>query len=73
MHAGLCRGGPIACLATRGIKMEMKYLNKTMYEELFGGELGVTEETVDAFETDNSQVRRTGTGFTSGTRSSWRS
>ena len=36
----------------------MKNLNKTMYEELFGGELDVTEETVDAFEIDKSQVRQ---------------
>ena len=40
------------------IKMEMKNLNKTICEELFGGELDVTEETVDAFETDKSQVRQ---------------
>ena len=38
--------------------MEMKNLNKTMCQELFGGELDVTEETVDAFETDKSQVRQ---------------
>ena len=38
--------------------MEMKYLNKTICEELFGGELDVTEEMVDAFETDKSQVRQ---------------
>ena len=29
-----------------------------MCEELFGGELDVTEETVDPFETDKSQVRQ---------------
>ena len=58
LHAGLCRGGSIASLATRGIKMELENLNKIMREELFGGELNVTEETVDAFETDKSQVRQ---------------
>ena len=29
-----------------------------MCEEMFGGELDVMEETVDAFETDKSQVRQ---------------
>ena len=34
--------------------MEHYNLNKTMCEELFGGELDVTEETVDPFETSLS-------------------
>ena len=38
--------------------MEFKNLNKTMCKEMFGGELDVMEETVDAFETDKSQVRQ---------------
>ena len=38
--------------------MEFKNLNETMYEEMFGGEFEVTEETVDAVETDKSQVRQ---------------
>ena len=38
--------------------MEFKNLNKTMCEEMFGGELDVMEETVDAFETDKPQVLR---------------
>ena len=38
--------------------MEFKNLNKTMCEEKFGGKLDVAEETVDAFETDKSQVRQ---------------
>ena len=37
--------------------MENCILNKTICEELFGGELDVTEETPDPFETDKSQVR----------------
>ena len=37
--------------------MENYNLNKTMCEE-FGGELDVTEETPDPFETDKSQVRQ---------------
>ena len=36
--------------------MEFKNLNKTMCDEMFGGELDVAEETVDPFETDKSQV-----------------
>ena len=35
-------------------------LNKTICEELFGGELDVMEETPDPFETDKSQVRQYG-------------
>ena len=38
--------------------MEHFNLNKTMCEEMFGGELDVTEETPDPFETDKSQVRQ---------------
>ena len=38
--------------------MEFKNLNKSVCEELFGGELDVTEETPDPFETDKSQVRQ---------------
>ena len=38
--------------------MEFKNLNKTMCEEMFGGELDVTEETPDPFETDKSQVQQ---------------
>ena len=38
--------------------MDFKNLNETMCEEMFGGELDVTEETVDASETDKSQVRQ---------------
>ena len=38
--------------------MENLNLNKTMCEEMFGGELDVTEETSDPFETDKSQVRQ---------------
>ena len=38
--------------------MEMLNLNETMCEELFGGDLDVTEETLDAFEIDKSQVRQ---------------
>ena len=38
--------------------MENLNLNKTMCEEVFGGELDVTEETPDPFETDKSQVRQ---------------
>ena len=36
--------------------MENENLNKTMCEELFGGELDVTEKTPDPFESDKSQV-----------------
>ena len=36
--------------------MEFQKLNKSMYEEMFGSELDVTEETPDPFETDKSQV-----------------
>ena len=38
--------------------MEHYILIKTMCEELFGGELDVTEETVDPLETDKSQVQQ---------------
>ena len=38
--------------------MEFQKLNKSMCEEMFGGELDVTEETLDPFETDKSQVRQ---------------
>ena len=38
--------------------MEMLNLNETMCEELFGGDLDVTEVTLDAFEIDKSQVRQ---------------
>ena len=38
--------------------MEHFNLNKTMCEEIFGGELDVTEETPYPFETDKSQVRQ---------------
>ena len=38
--------------------MELSNINKTMSEEIFGGELDVTEETPDPFETDKSQVRQ---------------
>ena len=38
--------------------MEFQKLNESMCEETFGGELGVTEETPDPFETDKSQVRQ---------------
>ena len=38
--------------------MELSNINKTMSEEIFGGELDVTEETPDSFETDKSQVRQ---------------
>ena len=38
--------------------MEFKNLNKTMCEQMFGGELDVTVETVNPFETDKSQVRQ---------------
>ena len=36
--------------------MEMLNLNQTMCEELFGGDLDVTEETLDAFETDKKNM-----------------
>ena len=38
--------------------MEFKNLNKSVCEELFGGELDVTEETPGPFELDKSQVRQ---------------
>ena len=38
--------------------MEFKNLNKSVCEELFGGELDVTEKTLDPFESDKSQVRQ---------------
>ena len=38
--------------------MENYNLNETMCEELFGGELDMTEETPDPFETDKSQIRQ---------------
>ena len=37
--------------------MEFKNLNKSVCKELFGGELDVTEKTLDPFESDKSQVR----------------
>ena len=41
-----------------GTKIEMKNLNKSVCEKLFGGELDVTEKTLDPFESDKSQVRQ---------------
>ena len=38
--------------------MEYQKLKKGMCEEIFEGELDVTEETPDPFETDKSQVRQ---------------
>ena len=38
--------------------MEMKSLNKSVCEELFGGELDVTEKTLDPLESEKSQVRQ---------------
>ena len=45
LHSGLCRGGPNTFLANRGNKMESLNSNKSMYEEMFGGELDVTENS----------------------------
>ena len=42
LHAGPCRGGPYTSLTDRGNNMEKNNLNKSMYEELFGGKLEVT-------------------------------
>ena len=39
------------------MKMEFKNLNEAICHKMFGGLLDVTEETVDPFETDKSQVR----------------
>ena len=38
--------------------MEISNLNKTVCEELFGGDLDVTEKTPDPFESDKSQVQQ---------------
>ena len=38
--------------------MEFENLNKSVCEELFGGELDVTEKTLDPFESDKSKVRQ---------------
>ena len=37
--------------------MEFKNLNKSVGEELFGGELDVKEKTLDPFENDKSRIR----------------
>ena len=45
-------------LLLMGLNMEMSNSNKTMCEEIFGGELDVTDKTTDSFESDKSQVRQ---------------
>ena len=45
MHAGLCRGRPDTSLTTRRTTMKINQLNKTLCEEIFGGELNATEES----------------------------
>ena len=54
LHEGLCRGRPNTSLATRGLTMEKLNLNRSVCEELFGGEMDVTEKVPDLFENDKS-------------------
>ena len=38
--------------------MEFEKLNKSLCEEIFGGELNVTEKAPEPFKSDKSQVRK---------------
>ena len=58
MLAGLCRGGPNTSLATRGIMMEISDLNKSLCEELFGGEMDVMEKATDFLQGEKSPVKQ---------------
>ena len=44
--------------ATRRMNMENSNLNKSMFEEIFGGELEVMEKAPEPFKSDKSQVRQ---------------
>ena len=58
LHAELSRGSPNTSLATCGIRMEFSNIKKSMYEEIFGGELDVTEKVPEPFESDKSRVKQ---------------